>query len=321
MKIKLLLFSLLFLLATTPALSQKKGEKTPSAPLEIKANVLVLDAAGQQVNDVKAEDLKIFEDGVEQKITYFAKKDNKLNVGFVVDNSGSLRYIFENLIKLCSAATAELRPEDEAFVIRFVSGDKIEILQDWTSSKNAINRAFENMFPEGGLTAITDALALSTEHIIKRESSDKSKRHAIILITDGDDRASYFRLENVMDKIKGTDIQVFVLALRGDLNDQKRQNAETYINRLALETGGRVFRLTERLSLTERHGTPKGELKSTTTDALKSLAIELRSQYVIGYTSTNQKRDGLIRKLTVQIADDTKRQAVIRESFVVPENK
>lgn len=306
MKIKILASFLVLLFAIIPALSQKKSEKKEFAPIEVKANVLVLDAAGQFVDDLKAEDVQIFENGVEQKITYFAKKDNKLNVGIAVDNSGSLRYILNDVIKLGSNVAANLRPEDEAFVIRFISGDKIEILQDWTANKILLNRAFENMFVEGGLSAITDALTLSAEHISKREKTDKSKRYAIVLVTDGDDRASYFKLEKIIETIKETDIQVFVLALKGEFPKAKQQQAENYIHRLALETGGRVFRLSE----------PKSN-----TDALKSLDIELRSQYVVGYTSTNQKRDGLARKLTVQIADGTKRQAVIRENFIVPEDK
>jgi len=58
--------------------------------------------------------------------------------------------------------------------------------------------------------------------------------------------------------------------------------------------------------------------------AIKTILIELQAQYVVGYTSTNQKRDGNLRKLTVQIADGAKsekRQTFIRESFVVPEEK
>src|ERR1041384_1084775 len=92
MKMTKILFIAAVVFLTAGSLSaQKSGKDAKEEPFEMRLNLTVRNAAGQIVNDVKKEDIKIFEDNVEQKITRFSKKDGKLNLGLVVDNSGSLR--------------------------------------------------------------------------------------------------------------------------------------------------------------------------------------------------------------------------------------
>src|SRR5687768_13622755 len=71
-----------------------KADTKPTNVPEVRLNVMVLDSGAKYVNDIKPEEIKIFEDGVEQKLTYFAKKDPVVRVALVVDNSGSLRTQF-----------------------------------------------------------------------------------------------------------------------------------------------------------------------------------------------------------------------------------
>ena len=118
-------------------------------------------------------------------------------------------------------------------------------------------------------------------------------------------------------------MQIFVIGLTQDLSDKKTEfnlrknsktNAENLIKSLALKTGGAAFIL---------QGKNK-EFENALVESLKAILTELNSQYVVGYASTNQKRDGLAIKLTIQIADGAKgekRQAFIRDGFVVPEEK
>jgi len=293
---------------------KSKDNKSGSKFVEVKANLMVLEADGKFA-DIKLEDLKIYEDGVEQKIEYVTKKENALNIGFVMDNTGSMRSYLERIAAAGATLVNNLRQQDEAFVVRFVSSDKVEIFQDWTSNKKLLNDGLANMFIEGGRSAVIDGIYLSAEVVKKREKVDHSTRTALILITDGDDRDSYFNRRQLFDLLKGSDMQIFVIGLVGELAFESLQkNSVKFINQLALETGGAAFVL-------------KGKSKKIETElveSIKAILTELNSQYVVGYTSTNQKRDGLARKLTVQIADGAKgekRQAFIRESFVVPEEK
>jgi Ca-activated chloride channel family protein len=277
---------------------------------------MVLDVDGKFANDIKLEDLKIYEDGTEQKITYLAKKENALNIGLVMDNTGSMRTQIERIITAGRTFVSNLRLQDEIFLVRFVNSEKIQIAQEWTSNKTLLSNALDNMYIEDGASAIIDGLYLSANKILEREKADNSKRGALILISDGEDRDSYYKKETLFELFKGSDVQIFTIGLVGELESGRpKQAAIKFINQLSLETGGAPFLIENK---------NKKDFEAAMIAALKGILTELNSQYVIGYSSTNQKRDGLSRKLIVQIADGAKgkkRQAFIRESFVVPEEK
>lgn len=287
-----------------------QNKKNEQKPVEIKANVLVKDVSDSFVDDIKIENLKIFEDGVEQKLTYFVKKEPILNIGLVMDNTGSMRVFLEDVVRSGKNISNYLIKQDEVFAVRFIDSSKIQLIQDWTSEKRLLNISLDNMFIEGGQSAIIDALYISGQKILDREKKDKSKRYALVIVTDGEDRASFYNETELFKLFTGTDIQIFPIVIPGDFSKSKQKSVGNFINRLALQTGGTSLFLAK-----------KKNLEDEISLATRKISDELRAQYVIGYTSTNQKRDGSTRKLTVQVADSEKgekRQAFIRESFVVP---
>lgn len=325
------LSALICIVLTGAAHSQEKSKKQKSdekkvaqKAIKVEANLLILDADNKFVSDVKQDDVKIFEDGVEQKITLFAKKENAVSVGLVMDNTGSMRPQIERIRAAGLTFVSSLRPQDEAFLVRFVDSTKIETLQDWTADKKRIAVGLQDMYVEGGQSAIIDALYVSAEKMLAREKADKSKRCALVLITDGEDRDSYYKREQLFELLKGSNVQIFVIGLTGDLSNETngyvgsknpKASAEKLLNSMALQTDGAAFFMNSQ---------NKKEFESALVSALKAILTELNSQFVIGYTSTNPKRDGLVRKLTVQVADGAKgekRQTFIRESFIVPEEK
>jgi VWFA-related protein len=297
-----------------------KNKKDPPRPVEIKAHVTVLDAAGNPAGELKAGDIKVFEDGVKQKITYFARKGPVLNLGLIMDNSGSLRLHLEELETAGNCLVDSLKADDEALVVRFTSSDKIQVIEDWTSSKPKLKEILGVMFMESGSSAVIDAVYLTSEKLLERENTDTSRKYAMVLISDVEDRASYYELTDLLRLLKNSDIQIFVIALTGELPENKAQifqprhpklTAEKLAETLAQETGGRAFIVADKYT--------EDDLKTIA----RSISEELRYQYVISYTSTNQNRDGAVRKLRVEIADGEKgekRQGSIRESFVVPKN-
>jgi Ca-activated chloride channel homolog len=297
--------------------SKNNDKKNESTPVEVKVNVLVKDVSGNLVNDMKAENLKIFEDGVEQKITYFAKKEPVLNVGLIMDNTGSMRLLLDDSIKAGVSFTNYLTEKDEAFLIRFVSSDKIQLVQDWTPSGNLLQRGLNELYVEGGQSAVIDALYISTQKILEREKQQKSTRYALVLIGDGDDRDSFYKAAQLYELLKGTDIQIFPIIFPVEYYKKDEKAAKKFMNEVALKTGGTAYFLS---SASKK----KPDFKDSITSAVKALADELRSQYIVGYTSTNPKRDDTARRLTVEVADNEKgekRQGFIRESFVVPKEK
>lgn len=316
---------LAILLGANSVYSQDKN-----APVNVKANLIVLDAEDKEVADIKQEYVKIFEDGTEQKITYFARKEPVLNLGIVVDNSGSLRMMFDEVIFMSSTIAENLRPDDEAFGVRFVGREQIEIVQDWTTDKTKLDSAFRQMYVAGGQTAMIDALYLSAQKLLEREKENNSKRYALILISDGVDRNSYYKLGELLALFENSDAQIFSIsypeedALKQIKNLKKnpsvdmktgkriKENPILLNNILATETGGTAYTLSKNYD--------KAEIVSY----LKAIISELRSNYIIGYTSTNQKRDGKVRNLRVEIADGeggAKRCGFVREKFKVLNEK
>lgn len=295
----------------------KKGKNTDEENRldEVRVNFSVVDAEGKPVDDIKAEDLKIFENEKEQKITYLAKKSPVLNLGLVVDNSYSLKPQLPLLTALSKWFAGNLRDRDEGFLIRFVDSDKINILQDWTSDKFLLYKAAEQLNVEGGPTAITDALYLSAEKMLERVKLDNSKRYALIVISDCEDRGSYYKLPDVFGKTKGTDIQIFVVALTDQLDGSPgqltkstpRATATKYAERTAAKTGGAAY-----------FPEVDGRGRYTVSPVAEAIMSELRSPYVVGYVPVDQKFADNKRKLRLEVADGPKgekRSVIMRDGF------
>lgn len=289
-----------------------------SGIVQVKGNLLVLDAENKYVEEIAPDRVKIFEDGVEQKITYFALKAPPMHVGLVVDNSGSVRHHIEGIAKAAKIVITNLRDGDGSFVIRFVNSDNVELVQDHTTNRANLIEAIENLFIEGGQSAIFDGLFLAANRVVEWETKAPKNRFAIILITDGEDLNSYYDLDQLLKLFEKSDLQIFPLFFTGELTDkfssstrQKfgKSNAIRLARVLALKTGGLASFVEGKIS------------DDVLLNALKPIMIELRSQFIFGYTPTNQKRDGLPRKLTVEIMDSpsgAKHKGYVRDSFVVP---
>ncbi len=172
------------LLQTAPAQDKKSKDKNAEKEqiklTEVRFNLLVTDPAGKPVENVRAEDIRVFEDEAEQKITYFVRKEPAANVGLVVDNSYSMKPQIGLIIGAGKVLVNNLAEKDEAFIVRFVSSEKITLEKDWTSDKNALNKILDNFYAEGGSTALTDALYIASEHILKRIGENNSKRYALV---------------------------------------------------------------------------------------------------------------------------------------------
>lgn len=161
--------------------------------------------------------------------------NSPLSYGIVVDNSGSYRVIFEQIIKAAGEIIEANESDDEAFLVRFVDSDKIFLMQDFTSSKDELRSAAEEMFIEGGQTAILDAVYFAAQHLAENKSAQQNKRKVLILITDGEDRNSKYKIGEVLKFLKDEKIQVYTVGL----SDGKVY--KTLLEKLAKETGGKSF--------------------------------------------------------------------------------
>jgi VWFA-related protein len=159
-----------------------------------------------------------------------------ISIGIVVDNSGSFRMVLEYVIKTAQSVSKVVESKDEAFLVRFISKDKIEVLQDFTNNKNSLISAADDMYVEGGLTAISEALMFSAKHLLEK---GKSERKILILITDGEDKSDKVASAQTLAFLKENKIPVFVIGLTATL-DQNVAKSKKFLEKLASETNGSV---------------------------------------------------------------------------------
>jgi len=264
----------------------------------VNISVRVVDRNNRPINNLRQSEFKIYEDGIPQEIGFFSKGEVPTNYTMLVDNSGSLRQQIDQVIDAGKTLVAANRPDDETAVIRFVSSDKIEVLQDFSKSKTDLNDALENMYIEGGQTAIIDAVYLAVERLNQNATPQKDldrTRRAIVLVTDGEDRSSYYSEPQLLELLKESDVQIFVVGFvkelssdRGFISKSPQGKAKSLLERLANATGGKSY-------------FPASATEMNT--IAKDIASELRTQYSIGYIPSNDRKDGTFRNIKVQITD------------------
>ena len=250
----------------------------------------VFDKIGQFVSGLKQEDFKLFEDGVQQTILSFSQEDVPVSMGILLDLSGSMRGKIEQVNKAALAFIRASNPQDQVFLIGF--NEEVELLQDFTSDIDEITDALENTVVMGS-TAIYDAVYLGVQ---KAHTGTKPKK-AIVLITDGVDRESYYTLDELVSKVQESDVQVFVV---GFLDPIKKKGLFSGL----VENRSRKSPRRPHAGLPKkpaaRHSSPTRSAKSTS--IVSEIASELRNQYSIGYFSSNGARDGSFRRVKIEIA-------------------
>ena len=189
----------------------------------VNLNVRVVDRNNRPINNVTQKEFKIYEDGNLQQIDFFSRSEVPTNYALVIDNSGSLRQQLDKVIEAGKVFVNTNRPNDETMVIRFVGRDKISIEEEFTANKADLNDALDNLFVEGGQTAVIDAVYLAVERVDEYEQSKKledRKRRAIILVTDGEDRNSYYNEKQLMDLLRESEVQIYVIGFVDDLSKE-----------------------------------------------------------------------------------------------------
>jgi Ca-activated chloride channel family protein len=270
----------------------------------VNLNVRVVDRNNRPVANLRQAEFKIYEDNVLQQIDFFSKSEVPTNYSLVLDNSGSLRAQIDQIIEAGKILIGANKPEDETSVIRFVSSDKIEIVEDFTSKKADLVDALDTkIYIEGGQTAIIDAVYLAADQITKYEKSRSSvdrKRRALILVSDGEDRSSFYTQQQLFDLLRETDVQIYVVGFVKELSSEKgfipkspQGKAKSFLERLATDTGGKAYFPSD---VSELNG------------IAREIASELRTQYSIGYLPSNDRKDGTYRNIKVMIDDGPSKQ-------------
>jgi Ca-activated chloride channel family protein len=250
-------------------------------------NVTVTDPSSRYVTDLGVEEFVVFEDGVKQEIGYFSRTNLSLSVSLLLDSSASMEDKMRTTQEAASGFVQSLRPEDQAQVIDFDS--RVNVLAPFTSSKPDLEKAIASTVP-GGSTSLYTAVYIALRGLKKTEARgiEDLRRRAVIVLSDGEDTSSLVSFDEVLELAKRSETAIYAIGIRSkDVNwDGKGYGQADYaLRQLTTQTGGRVF-----------FPASVGELRSIYALILQ----ELSSQYLVGYTSTNQKRDGAWRRINVR---------------------
>jgi len=270
----------------------------------VNLSVRVVDRNNRPISNLKQSDFKIYEDNALQSIDFFSKSEVPTNYSLVIDNSGSLRPQIDEVIEAGKILIGANRSEDETSVIRFVSSDKIEIVEDFTKNKADLIDAIDTkLYIEGGQTAIIDAVYLAADQVTKYEKATSGvdrKRRALILVSDGEDRSSFYTQQQLFDLLRETDVQIYVVGFVKELSADKgfitkspQGKARAFLEKLAAETGGKAY-----------FPSDASELNGIA----REIASELRTQYSIGYLPSNDRKDGTYRNIKVSVEDGPNKQ-------------
>ena len=302
----------IFLLAIiTVSVSAGFAQAPPSTPPPerlIKFNVIVTDRADHAVDDVRQEDLQVTENGAARTLTHFARDERPLTVGFVIDASGSVRRILNYLLDSAKLAAEGMKPGDEAFVARFVGPETFQIKEPMTTDRGSIEDALDDIYVEGGQTAVHDALDKALTYLDENRSGDaKARRSVLVLVTDGEDRASRIKdAKTILARARQSDVQIFVLGLTKFSGLQSSASkATSLLNALAEQSGGRAF---------------FPESASGLPAAAHEVARELHTQFTIGY-AVDDKNSAVERRVQVKWVgqnDAGKRKVIVRPVVAGP---
>jgi Ca-activated chloride channel family protein len=283
---------------------------------------LFFTAANKQnrfITTLREEDVRLTEDGVAQTILTFQREtDRPLSIAFLIDVSASEERTLpqEKAAARAFIETVIQSNKDQAAIIPFTGSAFLE--QDLTRDVLSIYRALERVevampaylgsgrpisgiasgpgmkaTPREGTTAIWDAVAVTAGEVlspnqarkVQSQQSQNQRRRAIILLTDGQDTTSRLLRSDAINRALEAETVIYAIGIGDNKYDGIDKDA---LNAVAAATGGRAF-------------FPKRE--ADLKDAFSEIEQELRSQYLIAYSSTNKRRDGTYRQMRIDITN------------------
>jgi len=305
-------FSSLFAIVLFLLVAARSQETKPSAPPdvpytinvsvdEVVLHLTVRNRKGTPVAGLGKDNFQIFEDHVLQPIKHFSHEDIPVTAGLVIDNSGSMRPKLAEVITAALAFAASSNPHDEMFLINFNEHVRFGLPapMPFTDQPDQLKAAMSTVKADGE-TALYDAVAVALEHL-KKGARDKK---VLIVVSDGADNASAHTKAQMLELAKHSDAIIYSVGIYEP--DDPDRNPHV-LSELSHVTGGEAY-----FPETLRDVRP----------ACERIAHEIRNQYTLSYSPTNQKQDGTYRGIQVRAAAPDGRGLAVttRVGYVAPLN-
>jgi len=247
--------------------------------------VSVTTMEGTYVTALEQDNFKVFENNVEQQIASFSTEDVPMSVGVVFDTSGSMGTKLRRSREAVTQFMKTANPEDEFFLVTF--NDRPELIEDFTSSADDISARLATV-RAGHRTALLDAIYYG----VAKMRQARHERKALLIISDGGDNSSAYTETEVKSAVREADVQIYAIGIFEPLGSRGRTPEESggpgLLNDVTESTGGRHFAV---------------ENPAELPDVAAKIGLELRYQYVLGYSPKNKERDGKYRRVQVKLVN------------------
>lgn len=272
----------------TPAKAPEAAEAERRSNIRIDSTLVLIpvsvtDPMNRFVTGLEREHFRLFEDKIEQDIKQFSSEDAPLSVGIVFDTSGSMGSKLQKSRQAVAQFFKTANPEDEFFLVQF--NDRPTLVVPFTRSTEDVQNQL-TFTQSKGRTALLDGIYLAMNQMKKA----RNPRKALVVISDGGDNSSRYTESEIKNAVREADVQIYAIGIFEPSGSRGRTAEEMsgpgLLSEVAEQTGGRHF--------------PVDNLNELPDIAAK-IGIELRNQYVIGYSPKNVERDGKYRKVNVKL--------------------
>jgi Ca-activated chloride channel homolog len=281
--------------ATTPNGAQQPPIFSAKSELVV-LHVLVKDHKGAYVGRLNADAFQVFEDRQPQTVSFFEAEDAPVTIGLLIDSSGSMRAVRNQVIAASAAFVESSNPDDEVFALVF-DDDVRPVLGSsapFTGDAVVLRQALTDVFEPAGRTALYDAIDSGLRYALK----GSRERHALIVLSDGGDNASRAGFTDALISTQASNAIVYTVALLGASDDESDPGK---LARFAVSSGGAAFAPRD-VAGVER--------------AFAQISQDIRHSYTIGYQRALGARPGFHRiQLEVRAPNGRKLVTRTREGY------
>jgi VWFA-related protein len=232
--------------------------------------VTVTDHYDRQIQELKKQDFRIFEDGVEQPISEFFQDESPVSMGVILDASNSMKEKFE-LSRRAITALLRLCPAGDEFFLVTVQ-DRPELLHAFTDQPEEIDAGMRSVVPKGW-TALYDGMYLAINHLKRSLNGQR----VLLVLSDGGDNNSRYSESEIRETIRESGVRIFSVSVLGRSSSMEK---------FSEDSGGRAFQV--------------HKLEELPDLAVKISAL-VHGEYVLGFSPVNEPRDGKYHAIKVQV--------------------
>ena len=225
---------------------------------------------------------------MKQEVTFFNRSNLPIALSLLLDTSASMEDKLTTAQEAAIGFARKLRTLDLAQVVDFDS--RVSIAQAFTNNVADLETAIRKTSP-GGSTSLHNAIYIALKELkkVQARSSEDIRRQAIIVLSDGEDTSSLVSFDEVLELAKRSETAIYSIGLRSRGPDRARgsfNESDFVLRQLAQETGGKAY---------------FARVATELTGIYEQISDELSSQYMVGYSSKNPKRDGAWRRIVVRV--------------------